>query len=184
MNSVNNGNAFLPTYLLADAASYLIGLAIAIAVNFLVFPTTSEKELRQMLVTSLSHVAELSGLIAKAYAMIAMESEMEKGEVLMQIMQADFVALNRILEDTGVEVNWSVYSMEGRRISAQKSTGIDANECFLAPRFRLPSHDRSYTRIAALYVQRIQRASTLLASGQTNPISCSYPINPPPGISY
>jgi uncharacterized membrane protein YccC len=116
MNSVNNGNTFLPSYLLADAASYLIGLAIALAVNFLVFPTTSEKELRQMLVTSLSHIEDLSGLIAKAYAMIAMESEMEKGEVLMQIMRADFVALNRILAETGVEVNWSVYSMEGMPI--------------------------------------------------------------------
>src|SRR4051794_27834675 len=106
MNSVNNDNAFLPMFLLADAASSLFGLAVALAVNLLVFPTTSEKELRQMLVTSLSHIEELSGLIAKAYAMIAMESEMEKGEVMMQIMRADYIALNRILEDTAVEINW------------------------------------------------------------------------------
>jgi len=116
MNSVNNGNNFLPSYLLADAASYLFGLAIALAVNLSVFPSTSEKELRQMLVTSLCHIKELSGLIAKAYAMIAMEKEMEAGEVLMQIMRADFVALNRILGETGMEINWSSYSMEGTHI--------------------------------------------------------------------
>ncbi|KIM24517.1 hypothetical protein M408DRAFT_232428 [Serendipita vermifera MAFF 305830] len=77
-----------------------------------------------MLVTSLSHIEELSGLIAKAYAMIAMESEMEKGEVMMQIMRADFVTLNRILEDTAVEVNWSAYSMEDYRSIIKHTLGL------------------------------------------------------------
>ncbi|KAG8809260.1 hypothetical protein FRC17_003526, partial [Serendipita sp. 399] len=80
MVSKNNGNQFLPEFLLADAASYLFGLAIAILVNFLIIPTTSERELREMLVTSLDHLESLSRLVARAYVIVASEQEMNMGD--------------------------------------------------------------------------------------------------------
>jgi hypothetical protein len=113
MNSVLNGNKFLPDYLLADAVSYLFGLAVTLVVNIVVFPTSSEKELRQMLVTSLGHIESLSNLIARAYVMAASDEEMKAGDILMQTIRADFTYLTQILDNTSVEVNWSKYSMEG-----------------------------------------------------------------------
>jgi hypothetical protein len=110
---VNNGNQFLPEFLLADAASYLFGLAVALVVNVLVLPKSSETELRQMLVTSLTHIESLSNLIAKAYAMVAKDEEMEKGDLLMQTIRADFAFLSQLLDNTSVEINWCRYSMEG-----------------------------------------------------------------------
>jgi uncharacterized membrane protein YccC len=116
MNSISHGSQFLPDYLLADAASNLFGLAVALAVNIIVFPSSSEKELRQMLVTSLDHIECLSHLIAKAYVMVATDQEMEMGDILVQTLRADYAFLTRILDNTSVEVNFSAYSMEGMLI--------------------------------------------------------------------
>lgn len=116
MNSINNGSRFLPDYLLADAASNLFGLAVAIAANIIIFPSSSEKELRQMLVTSLDHIECLSHLIAKAYVMVATDEEMEMGDILVQTLRADYAFLTGILDNTSVEVNLSTYSMEGMLI--------------------------------------------------------------------
>lgn len=124
MNSINNHNRFLPNFLLADAASNLIGLAIALAINIFVFPSTSERELRDMLVTSLGHIEELSNLIAKAYSMAATDDEMKKGDELLEIIRADFAFLTQILQNTSVEVNWSEYSMEDYRLIIQRIRGL------------------------------------------------------------
>ncbi|PVF96818.1 hypothetical protein CPB86DRAFT_708358 [Serendipita vermifera] len=126
MNSVLNGNKFLPHYLLADAASYLFGLAVTIVINVVVFPTSSEKELRQMLVTSLAHIESLSSLIARAYVMAASDEEMKAGDILMQTIRADFTYLTKILDNTSVEVNWSKYSMEDYRLMIKHIRGLQS----------------------------------------------------------
>ncbi|KAG8813161.1 hypothetical protein FRC18_002640, partial [Serendipita sp. 400] len=122
--SKNNNDQFLPKFLLADSASYLFGLAVAILVNVLVFPTTSEKELREMLVTSLDHLESLSRLVARAYVIVASEQEMNMGDVLMQVIRADFAFLTQILQNTSMEINWSAYSMQEYRLMVEHIRGL------------------------------------------------------------
>src|SRR4051812_10805696 len=106
-------NTFNPTYLLEYLKSYAWGAAIVLSVNILVFPRTSERELRQTIVTSLEHLATFSALIGKGYTLTGTEEDREARELLSQTIKADFTFLMEKIGETSVEVNISKYSMEG-----------------------------------------------------------------------
>ena len=58
-----DGFAYLLLYVFKFSLSW--AAAIVLAVNIIIFPVTSEKELRRMLLLSLEHVATFSHLLAK-----------------------------------------------------------------------------------------------------------------------
>jgi hypothetical protein len=60
---------FEPDYLAAYLEAYAWGAAVVFFVSICVFPMSSEKELRSMLVGSLQHTASFADLIIKTFAL-------------------------------------------------------------------------------------------------------------------
>lgn len=82
--------------------------------NILVFPTTSERELRKTIVASLEHLATFAALLGKAYTLTGTAEDKAARELLSQSVKADFTFLTQKIEETSVEINWSKYSMQGQ----------------------------------------------------------------------
>ncbi|CCA70282.1 hypothetical protein PIIN_04221 [Serendipita indica DSM 11827] len=104
--------AFSPTYLLEYLKAYCWGAAIVLAVNVLIFPMSSERELRKTMVTSLEHIATFAALIGKAYTLTGTPEDKAARDLLSQTIKADFTFLSQKIDETSVEVNWSRYSMQ------------------------------------------------------------------------
>ncbi|GAA5925622.1 hypothetical protein JCM10213_008838 [Rhodosporidiobolus nylandii] len=103
---------FIPEYLESYLEAYCWGFAIVLFVNAFVFPHTSEKELRELLVISLEHVSTFSHLIAKTYSLDITDEERKARDGLNLSIRADMSLLNQKLAQAGVEVNWSKWSMQ------------------------------------------------------------------------
>ena len=63
------------------------GIAIGMGVNLLVWPRSSEKELRQMLVLSLDHIGTFAHLLSKTYTMTITEDEKKVRDHLAQSLR-------------------------------------------------------------------------------------------------
>lgn len=109
------GKPFSPPYLQDYLKAYTMGGAIVLAVNFLVFPISAEKELRRTLVTSLGHVRTFAHLLAKSYCITITEEERDVRDGLSQSIRADFGILQQKLGSTALEINYSNFSMEDYR---------------------------------------------------------------------
>ncbi len=107
------------------------GGALVVGVNILVLPESSERQLRQTLVTSLDHIAIFLHLIAKTYTLTITDEVRKVRDGLNQsirvsglpaqwsqrvssgyLMQADFGLLNAKAEAATIEINWSRWSTE------------------------------------------------------------------------
>ncbi|GAA5968646.1 hypothetical protein JCM8115_003668 [Rhodotorula mucilaginosa] len=97
--------------LLADFIAYAWGIAIALGVNVLVFPTTAEEQLRGLLVTSLQHVATLAHLTCKTFARELDAEESEVRQVLAKSLRSDYLALDAQLDEMKYELAVSKYSL-------------------------------------------------------------------------
>ncbi|KZV97308.1 hypothetical protein EXIGLDRAFT_764598 [Exidia glandulosa HHB12029] len=104
-------NGYNAAYLRAYLEAYAWGGAIVLAVNLLIWPRSSEKELRQTLVLSLEHIGTFAHLLSKTYTMTITEDEKKVRDHLAQSLRADFGFLNQKIADTTVEINFSKYSM-------------------------------------------------------------------------
>jgi len=109
--------------------SYRWGAAVVTGVNVLVFPISSEKELRQTLVVSLDHIGTFSHLLAKTYTMALTDEDRELRDQLsrtirvslasvygpnaddMRCIQQDFGLLNQKLGTATIEINFSRWSI-------------------------------------------------------------------------
>ncbi|GAA6006426.1 hypothetical protein JCM10207_004930 [Rhodosporidiobolus poonsookiae] len=100
------------SFLLANFEAYAWGMAIALGVNLLVLPITSEQELRRLLVTSLQHVSTLAHLTCKTYAREVDDDEMEVRQVLVKTIRSDYLALTSRLEETSYEIMITRYSLK------------------------------------------------------------------------
>ncbi|GAA6047795.1 hypothetical protein JCM3770_004648 [Rhodotorula araucariae] len=109
--SIEQGYFDLRFYL-ANFEAYAWGMAIALGVNVLVWPITSESELRRLLVTSLQHVATLAHLTCKTYARELDQDELDVRQVLVRSLRSDYLALNARLEETSYEIVFSRWSLK------------------------------------------------------------------------
>ncbi|KIM23580.1 hypothetical protein M408DRAFT_253625 [Serendipita vermifera MAFF 305830] len=109
--SILLNNTFSSTYLLEYLKSYAWGAAIVLAVNILVFPKTSERELRSTIVTSLEHIATFAALIGKGYTLTGTAEDKAARELLSQTIKADFAFLTQKIDETSIEICWSKYTM-------------------------------------------------------------------------
>lgn len=107
--SLNTGG-FDAKYLEEYLKTYCWGSVIILAVNFVVFPLTSEKEIRQTLITSLEHISESLHLLAKGYTFELTDEERVTRDLLAQRLRQDFSTLNQKIDDTFVEINFSRHS--------------------------------------------------------------------------
>lgn len=96
---------------MADFIAYAWGIAIALGVNVLVFPTTAEEQLRGLLVTSLQHVATLAHLTCKTFARELDAEESEVRQVLAKSLRSDYLALDAQLDEMKYELAVSKYSL-------------------------------------------------------------------------
>ncbi|GAA5872260.1 hypothetical protein JCM3774_003328 [Rhodotorula dairenensis] len=108
--SITTGG-FRRDLLLADFIAYAWGIAIALGVNVLVFPTTAEEQLRGLLVTSLQHVATLAHLTCKTFARELDAEESEVRRVLAKSLRSDYLALDAQLDQMKYEFAVSKYSL-------------------------------------------------------------------------
>ncbi|GAA6036661.1 hypothetical protein JCM8097_001282 [Rhodosporidiobolus ruineniae] len=115
---------FVPEYLEAYLEAYLWGFAIVLVVNLLVFPHSSEKELRELLVLSIEHISTFSHLIAKTYSLEITEDEKKVRDGLAASIRADMGLLNQKLATTSVEVNYSRWSMADYSLAIAKVRAI------------------------------------------------------------
>ncbi|GJN91517.1 hypothetical protein Rhopal_004540-T1 [Rhodotorula paludigena] len=99
-------------FFLSDFQAYAWGLAIALCVNVLVWPITSEAELRRLLVTSLQHVSTLAHLTCKTYARELDQDEVDVRQVLVKSLRSDYLALNARLNETSYEIVFSRWSLK------------------------------------------------------------------------
>lgn len=98
---------FAANWLLAYFQAYALGLVIVFAVNWVVFPYSAERELRQLLVSSLQNVAVLAHLLCKSYLRDIQDDEVEVRDLLVKTIRSDYLSLAGHLEDTSYEVIWS-----------------------------------------------------------------------------
>lgn len=96
---------------MADFIAYAWGIAIALGVNVLIFPTTAEEQLRSLLVTSLQHVATLAHLTCKTFARELDAEESEVRQVLAKSLRSDYLALDAQLDEMKYELAVSKYSL-------------------------------------------------------------------------
>ncbi|GAA5969341.1 hypothetical protein JCM11641_007557 [Rhodosporidiobolus odoratus] len=99
-------------FFLANFEAYAWGMAIALGVNLIVLPVTSEQELRRLLVTSLQHVSTLAHLTCKTYAKEIDEDEVEVRQVLVKTIRSDYLSLTSRLEETSFEILYTRYSLK------------------------------------------------------------------------
>ncbi|KAL5632771.1 hypothetical protein ACGC1H_005649 [Rhizoctonia solani] len=122
--SIMLGNGFNSTYLIEYIKSYLWGSAIVLFVNMFVFPISSERELRQLLVMSLEHVATYSHLLAKTYTLTITDEERDARARLAQTIRADFGLLTMKMAETSAEINWSRWSMDDYLVFVAKTRAV------------------------------------------------------------
>lgn len=72
--------------------SYRWGGAVVIGVNVLVFPISSEKELRQTLVASLDHIGTFAHLLAKTYTMAVTDEDRQLRDQLSRTIRVGLVS--------------------------------------------------------------------------------------------
>lgn len=73
--SVVYDKTFDQSWLLATFEIYAWGYVIVLVVNSIVYPQSSESELRELIVTSLTHVSTLSHLVCKTYEVAILDDE-------------------------------------------------------------------------------------------------------------
>ncbi|KAK4054888.1 hypothetical protein OIV83_000812 [Microbotryomycetes sp. JL201] len=95
------------SWLLSNFAAYAWGIAIVFIINLVVWPVTSEQELRRLLVQSLHHVSALAHLTCKTYAREVLEPEIEVRRLLVHIIRTDYLALAARFDEAGWELPWS-----------------------------------------------------------------------------
>ncbi|CAE6373431.1 unnamed protein product [Rhizoctonia solani] len=122
--SIMLGTGFSSTYLKEYIKSYLWGSAIVLFVNLFVFPVSSERQLRQLLVISLEHVATYSHLLAKTYTMTLTDEERDARARLAQTIRADFGLLTMKMTETSAEINWSRWSMDDYLVFVAKTRAV------------------------------------------------------------
>ncbi|KAG8934607.1 hypothetical protein FRC01_001708 [Tulasnella sp. 417] len=122
--SLSLEKTFDPKFLVSYLEAYLWGTAINIAVSVLVFPVSSEKELRKALIVSLQHIETFGMLISKSYLMIINEEERQLRDNLAQAIRADFGSLQQKLEETTLEINWSRWSLDDYRYFIAKTRAL------------------------------------------------------------
>ncbi|CEQ38838.1 SPOSA6832_00288 [Sporobolomyces salmonicolor] len=110
--SIISGHRFDKEWLVAELEAYAWGMAIALCVNLLVWPITSEQELRKLLVTSLQHVSTLAHLSCKTYAKEINEDEIEVRQLLIRTIRSDYLALTARLDETSLEVLYTRWSLK------------------------------------------------------------------------
>ncbi|GAA6050447.1 hypothetical protein JCM3770_002600 [Rhodotorula araucariae] len=118
--SILSGGNFVPAYLEAYLEAYCWGFAIVLVVNALVFPHTSEKELREILVISLEHISTFSHLISKTYNLDLTNDERVARDALNQSIRADMGVLNQRLGQAGLEINYSRWAMQDYSLMVSK----------------------------------------------------------------
>ncbi|KAF8591763.1 hypothetical protein K439DRAFT_1326105 [Ramaria rubella] len=119
------GGVFSPIYLAAYYESYLWGAGIVLAVNLLVLPKSSERVLRETLVTSLEHVGTFAHLLAKTYTLEITDEERDLRDHLNMSIRADFGYLSRQqIEATTIEINYSKFSLEDYKLFIAKTRGL------------------------------------------------------------
>ncbi|KAG8699562.1 hypothetical protein FRC09_006545 [Ceratobasidium sp. 395] len=112
------------TTLKANIEAYLWGSAIVLFVNIFIFPLSSERELRQLLVMSLEHVATYSHLLSKTYTLTITDEERDARARLAQTIRADFGLLTMKMEETSAEINWSRWSMADYLVFVGKTRAV------------------------------------------------------------
>ncbi|CCO31114.1 hypothetical protein BN14_05148 [Rhizoctonia solani AG-1 IB] len=122
--SIMLGTGFSSTYLKEYIKSYLWGSAIVLFVNLFIFPVSSERELRQLLVMSLEHVATYSHLLAKTYTLTLTDEERDARARLAQTIRADFGLLTMKMAETSAEINWSRWSMDDYLVFVAKTRAV------------------------------------------------------------
>lgn len=91
-----------------------------------VFPTSSERELRELLALSLEHISTFSHLIATTYTMEITDEERALRDSLNQSVRADLGLLAVRIGQAGLEVNWSRYAMTDYAIMISKIKAMQA----------------------------------------------------------
>lgn len=116
-------------------------LLIVLGVNVLIFPISAEREMREILVNSLSvlpfhlcdaysfsetffisldRVASFSHLIAKTYSLELSEEERKIRDVLAMDIKNDIGFVASKIQETSFEVNYSRFSMESYQVTTQR----------------------------------------------------------------
>ncbi|KAK4052886.1 hypothetical protein OIO90_004162 [Microbotryomycetes sp. JL221] len=109
-SAISGGN-FVPDYLEDYLKAYSLSFAVVLAVNLLVLPVSAERELRISLVGSIERISTFTHLIAKTYSVDITEEEKQVRDQLNQSIRADFAFLSMKLEQTGLEINWTRWTM-------------------------------------------------------------------------
>ncbi|KAG8888779.1 hypothetical protein FRB98_006791 [Tulasnella sp. 332] len=118
------GGKFDKRYLFAYLESYMWGMAITAFVSLCVFPVTAEKELRKVLIVSMEHLETFGMLISRSYLMIITPEEKILRDSVAQTIRADFGLLNQKLNETTLEINWSMWSLEDYRVIIGKIRAV------------------------------------------------------------
>lgn len=84
-----NGS-FEPKYLQSYLIGYAFAFAIVLFVNMAIFPVSTERELRELIVQSLERISTFTHLIAKTYSLEINQEERAARDALSQSIRADF----------------------------------------------------------------------------------------------
>lgn len=87
--SANGG--FEPRYLQSYLLAYAWAFALVLFINIFIFPVTSERELRELIVQSLERISTFTHLISKTYSLEISQEERAARDALGQPIRADFV---------------------------------------------------------------------------------------------
>ncbi|TDL26998.1 hypothetical protein BD410DRAFT_783138 [Rickenella mellea] len=179
---------FEPAYLEEYIKAYCWGGAIVLTVNVLVFPISSERELRRTLVVSLEHISTFSHLLAKGYTLTMTEEERSVRDQLAQSIRADFGFLSQKIEETSVEINYSRFSMNDYQdfvartramqlalITVYSSqVNVEKKDLDLFKTEFLPSTIRSFTHFRRA-IETTMRETCVALGGQPLDISSTQP---------
>ncbi|EJU01750.1 hypothetical protein DACRYDRAFT_116214 [Dacryopinax primogenitus] len=126
-SNLSNGLApFSAPQLISYLKAYSFGAAIVLFVNLFVWPTSSENQLRQMLVRSLDHVRTFVHLVNKGYLLELTDEERAVRSQLVQSIRADFGFLSQVIDQTSIEIVYSRWSMSDYRLLVLKMRSLQA----------------------------------------------------------
>ncbi|CAG8528367.1 538_t:CDS:10 [Ambispora gerdemannii] len=92
--------------------AFLLGLALSLVINLLLWPDSAEFELRRQLIRSLDNINTFNNLNIKSYLLTIAPSEKEHRDDLAHSIRADVQTLSTLLRTADSEISYSEFSLK------------------------------------------------------------------------
>ncbi|TPX74626.1 hypothetical protein CcCBS67573_g04115 [Chytriomyces confervae] len=129
--NTTGGELFDSNFLISTIKSYMIGIAICLAVNVLIFPDLAAPHLNQQFRSVVENLSSLlNSMLKTVNGLESLQEEYEAGvaerTVLVAKIQRDFGAIEMMIDQASGEISYSLYSIKDYNRILKSCKGLSA----------------------------------------------------------